>query len=233
MANTTYEELWRKVLLRLNKSDGRAQMAAKDGVNDAQRVIARVRDFDELIAYDRTSAATVASTSIYHIEDDLSLTRPKDIYSIKLMDSENSRKLIFVPSRRVDKIIPYPATLGEGRSKWYTRRGMNIELFRTPDDAYSLYIQHSQWPLKLSADGDNTSYSDVDDVIITLGHEMAEASLEGAVVDWDSRAEKLLAGAIREEITRPDREFIARPFDPKQQVYGEYWKQPFTLRDPS
>lgn len=231
---TTYEELYRKVLLRIDKDDGRALLAAKESVNDAHKDIARVWDVDELITCDTTSADTVADTKSYHIEDDFSLTRPKDIHDITLEDTSNTRSLIFKPLKWVRKHIPYPENMSTGKSTIYTRRGNYVELIPIPDDAYDLHITHSQWPTELTADSDETDYVDLDDVIIALATERTDAILKNITgVDWTARAKYLLAYAHNEDRTRPDEILVAQPFNIVSGIQStEPWKDPFVKKYP-
>ena len=116
---TTYKEFIRRVLINLQpRNDGIVVMAVEQAINDAQKVIACVKDFDELMTLDTTHATTVDGTKLYHIEDDFDLVRPKDLYSIRLMDESNSRKLDYVPFRAMDERIPYTEMTGEGRPKY-------------------------------------------------------------------------------------------------------------------
>lgn len=239
---TTLLELRRQVLIRLGKSDGKTVIAADQGINDAQVAIARVRDFDELMTLDKTNAVTIDGTSLYHITSGWTLVRPKDIYSIRLMDEDNSRKLKYVPPRELDEVIPYTDMVGEGRPNWYTRRGLYVELFRIPDAIYTLYVFHSQWPAALTADTDETPFLNLDDVITTLAADIATAILEeGIITDgWVSRAQQLLGSSLREEIVNPDRPIQAKPFDPSRRDWfdgsvvtsGEYWDNPFVKHQP-
>jgi len=231
---TTYGELIRRVLLNLQpRTDGIARIAVEQAINDAQKVIACVKDFDELMVLDTTNAATVDGTKLYHITDDLSLVRPKDIYSIRLMDEAESRKLEFVPYRSLDSRVPYTELVGEGKSKYYTIRGEYIELFAIPDDAYNLYIQHSQWPTVLEDKTDETDYSNIDYVIVALATDMAIASLEGGSNDWLTRANQLLGFAKREDDERPDQARFAQPFRATNPLPpGSYWLNPWVKEQP-
>ena len=234
MANTTYQELYQRVLLRLGNlaSDGRALLAAKEAVNTAHKAIARVQDFDELLVLDTTNAATVASTKTYHLEDDWGLTRPKDLLTVRYMDGNNSRKLTRLTARELDEKIPYVEGLGEQKPRWYIRRGNSVELIPVPDEAKDVYVYYSQWPKVLTEDSDTTSYSDLDDVIIALGTEIALAVLEGTHADWDARARAYLASAVKDNRSRPDRTWVARPFEVAPGVTGEPWKDPFVKSYP-
>lgn len=233
---TTYSELIRQTMLKLQpRSDGVTRLAVEQAINDAQRVIASVKDFDELMILDTSNATTTANTSLYNIDNDLGLTRPKDIYSIRLMDEDNSRKLTYVPFRRLDATIPYTTQVGTGRPDWYTIRGRYIELFKIPDDEYSLYVQHSRWPAAANyANADDaTPFLNIDYVIVTLAADMALASLEGGQSDWFQRAKSLLGIALSEEETRPDQTLVAQPFNPTYSgPIGEYWNNPWIKRQP-
>lgn len=229
---TTYDEFEKQILLKLKRDDGLAQIAVAAAINDALMVIALTHDFDELMYLDTANAATVANQSTYHLENDLALTRPKDIYSIRLMDEENSRKLQYVAANQLDELIPYTTQSGTGRSTHYTQRGKSIELFKIPDDAYSLYINHSRWPATLSNATDTPEYEHLDLVIIQLAAEMAASSLDGTIVDWQARAISMLGLRVREELAKPDQGLVARPFRINPPTYlGEYWLNPFVKHE--
>jgi len=234
MANTTYAELIRQVMMKLQpRSDGVTRLAVEQAINDAHKVIACIKDFDELKTLDTTHALTVANQKLYHIETDLALVRPKDIYSIRLMDEANSRKLIFVPLSELDSKVPYTELTGTGRSLYYTIRGRYVELYRIPDAVYHLYVQHSQWPTVLVDDTDQTDYIYIDHVIVTLAADMALASLEGGSGDWFARAKQLLGITLEEDETRPDQFYVAQPFEPtKRAPLGQWWLNPWVRRDP-
>ena len=231
---TTYGELKRQVFLKLQSSDGVTRLAVEQGINEAQKNIARVKDFDELVVLDTTNAFTDINKKSYHIETDLLLVRPKDIYSIRYMDAENSRKLDYVHPREIDDQIPYTEIFGTGRPSWYTVRGLYIELFRIPNAVKPLYISHSQWPSILTQDSDETPYCDLDDVIVALATDIARATVEeGGVTNWSQRARLLLGEATAEETVRPDQTFIAQPFNAKAPPpLGQYWLNPFIKKQP-
>ena len=229
---TTYKTLYQQVLLRLNSPDGRALIAAKTAINEAQKNIARAQDFDELIINDTANANTVANQSSYHPANDWLLTRPKDVLSIRLIDQSNSRKLTWVPPREFEDKIPYPEILGTGYANWYTKQGSNYVLIPAPSNIWPLYIRHTQWPLNLANDTDETQYENIDDVIIGLATDIAQAILEDvSIPDWAPRARQYLESASIEQESRPDRVFVAQPFNPLGSgagiSNGEYWNDPF------
>jgi hypothetical protein len=215
-------------------SDGKVLLAVEQAINEAHKVVADVKDFDELIVLDTTHALTVINKKSYHLETDLLLVRPKDIDTIRYMDDENSRKLIYIPPRELDLRIPYTEQVGTGRPRFYTRRGRYVELFRIPDAAKPLYVQHSQWPDTLTNDTDTTPYLRIDHVIVTLSTEIAQSIIAGmSVSSWSGRAKELLGLAINEEDTRPDNFLIAQPFEPTPKgPMGSYWLNPWVITDP-
>jgi len=231
---TTFKELRRQTLGKLEHSDGKAMLAVDQGINEAQKNIARVQDFDELIVLDTTHALTVASQKLYHLVTDLKLVRPKDIYSIRYMAEAESRKLTYVPPRKLDEEIPYTEIFSTGKPKWYTRRGKYIELFRIPDAVAPLYVLHSQWPAVLSADDDETPYENLDDVITTLGADIARSIIEeGVVSNWYQRAKELLGISLMEDVTRPDTTYVAQPFRARPvKLLGDYWLNPWVKKQP-
>lgn len=225
----TFLELKQQVQLRLGGHlDGKTTLAMEQAINHAHKVIADVHDFDELMILDTTNAFTVAEQKSYHIVDDLALVRPKDIYTIRYMDEDNSRKLEYVSLRHLDSNVPYTEMVGSGRPYWYTQRGRYIEFYRIPDEAKPLYIQHSQWPDTLAEDGDESPFLNIDQVIVPLAADMTLAIVEGLPVSsWTNRAQQLLGVGVLEEKIRPDRFFVAQPFGTTRRPVGEYWLNPF------
>lgn len=227
MANTSFGELKRRTLLGMSRTDGETLLAVEEAINTAHKVIASVKDYDCLMVLDTTNAVTVASQKLYHLETDLLLVRPKDIYSIRLMDDEESRKLTYVPFRELDERIPYTEQSGEGKPKWYTRRGEYIELYLIPDAAYDLYVMHSQWPAVLVDDTDLTPYPNIDHVIVSLAINIANEIQIGQITEWETIASRLLGLSSGEHATRPDEMLVAQPFTTKAPMPGEYWNNPW------
>jgi hypothetical protein len=228
----TFGEIKRRVLLSIDKPDGRAIMLVERGVNDALKIIAAIKDFDELKVLDTENAFTAVNTKSYHIVNDLNLTRPKDIYSIRYMDEGNSRKLDYISPSKLDNDIPYTELVGYGRPSWYTIRGRYVELFRIPDSIKPLYISYSQWPEVLRLDSDEIPFLNIDYAIVNLSRDIAQASIEGmGSVDWTQRAQQLLGIGINEETSRPDQIFKMQPFDKPSYKPNEYWADPFYKGD--
>ena len=140
-----------------------------DFLNWGQERIARAYSFDELNA-NQESAVTVVSVKRYPLVTgtyNLGLVRPKDITSIRLIDSENSRKLRRWNDRKFDTRFPRPENYSTGRPSIYMQHATNLEMFRIPDAAYSLYIRYPQWPIDLALSSSSTAYEHKDQLLIT------------------------------------------------------------------
>lgn len=172
-----------------------------DFLNWGQERIARSYNFQEL-NIDISTSVTVSSIKTYPMITgtyNLGLTRPKDIESIRLIDSQNSMRLERWGVRKFDKNFPQPSTYSNGRPTIYIRHGYNIEFFRIPDAAYSLYIRYPQWPTSLTGDSSVSDYEYKDQLIITA------AILEGYlhfeeyndVQVWSQRFLGLLSDSVK------------------------------------
>lgn len=160
-----------KRLSSASVSGASLEARARTYLDWAQRRIARFHSFYELDAL-QESAATVASVKRYPLTtgtNNLGLTRVKDIHSIRLIDSENSRNLIRWSYRKFDRIYPRPENYSTGRPHIYVRDGNNIEMYRIPDDAYTLYIRYPQWPTPFTSGSQTSDYDNKDELIITAG----------------------------------------------------------------
>jgi hypothetical protein len=256
--STTFRELKRRVLLGIpnpyivaqqqarktildvtqstntvSKSEGEVLLCVEQGLNDAQQYLAKIHDFPEMMVNDKTSAVTADGVAEYNLITTWGLIRPKDIHSIRLMDTTQSRKLSWIPPAVVDKELPYPTSLGEARSTYYTLRGLVCEIIPTPDAVYSLYIYYSQYPALLHVDTDTALFLQADDVLIALGREIALSYLEGTSVDWIQRAKDLLSKTLKGDETRSDQARVAQPFRVgSSRPMGEYWNDPFVNKNP-
>jgi hypothetical protein len=131
--------------------------------------IARAYNFDELNATLET-AVTVASVKTYPMitgTNNLGMVRPKDITSIRLIDSQNSRQLTRKSQKWFDQRFPLPTNYATGHPSLYIKFGNQLELFRIPDAAYSLYTRYSQWPSLLSTTSSTSDFDTKDQLLIT------------------------------------------------------------------
>ena len=209
-----------------------------DFLNWGQQRMARFHSFHELNAtYE--SAATVDGVKRYPLvtgTNNLGLTRPKDIQSIRLIDGENSRKLERWSDRKFDKWYPRPENFSEGRPYIYIRYGNNVEMFRIPDAAYDLYIRYPQWATTLSSSSQVSDFENKDQLLVTSG------ILEGYLhfeeytdaQTWYQRFLGQLSDAVHVEGDvdwEPDAEEFSRM--PGGYRSGEPWLDPYaSIGDP-
>ena len=203
-----------------------------DFLNWGQDRICRAYSFDELDILNE-SAATVASVKVYPLTtgtNNLGLTRPKDISSIRLIDSENSIKLVRWSDRKFDRVYPRPANFATGRPRIYIRWGSNLEFFKIPDAVYSLAIRYPQWAAELSSTSSTSSFEYKDQLIITSG--ILEGYLHFEEYNdadvWLQKFLGLLSDCIRAE-GDTDWETQADEFSMKRGGYysGEPWIDPY------
>lgn len=209
-----------------------------DFLNWGQQRMARFYSFNELNTYTE-SAATVASVSRYPLTsgtNNLGLTRPKDIQSIRLIDGTNSRTLVRKSTRWFDKQYPLVTNFADARSSIYIRWGNDVELFRRPDAAYTLYIRYPQWASELTAGSTASDFENKDQLLITMA--IMEGYLHFEQYDdaqiWLQKGLGLLMDAVRAE-GNIDWEPEAQAMGEGRGGYssGEPWLDPYSnISDP-
>ena len=213
------------------------QTRVRTYLNWAQKRIARSYNFHELNTLN-TTAVTVDGTLRYPLTtgtSNLGLTGIKDINSIRLIDDANSRKLVRWSYRKFDQYYPQPTNYATARPRLYARWGDFIELFRIPNDEYSLYIRYSKWPTDFSTGGQTSDYSNKDQLIYTAGVLETYLALEEYtdVAIWMVKYRGRLTDAIRVE-GDVDWAPEAEPHDARVSYdSGEPWLDPYgDPRDP-
>lgn len=157
-----------KALTASSRSGAQLQTRILRYVNWTQQRIARHFSFDELKTI-QESAATVTDVKRYPLEtgtNNLGLTKVKDIESLKIMDSENSRKLDLWSYRRFDKAFPRPENFASDRPWLYIRYQREVELFKVPNAVYTLEIRHSKWATDMANDANVSEFLEKDDLIV-------------------------------------------------------------------
>lgn len=226
---TQYSELIRRCLIGFPRTDGEAILAIQQSINDSIQAIAALEEASSLLVTTETAADTVDGTKSYTLTT-LGLTRPKNIYSIRLEDTTNSRKLKYVNPQHLDEEIPYPEGQSEGKPLWYTQFGDTIELFPIPDAAYDIWIRYSQWPVALADGTDESPYgAEWDYIIVFLAKDIANAYLNGEYIVATDRAAQYLKLGMKAAREKPDSKMVARPFNAAgdSKVIGNYYEDPF------
>lgn len=189
-------------------------------INFAQDMMCRQHDFQELQT--RTDDTTTADTATYTLS-----SRPRSIYSVRIQDGTNSRKLSYVDIREWDRLIPKPDEYSSSRPVHYTMWQNKIEFWRVPDDSYDLIIRWSKWPTALSGSSDTSDYEHKDDIIVCLATSWAFKSLgeRDKMRFWGDHAWRQLAAGIQLDMHDPDRDIV--PTSEMQSIMTDYWKDPF------
>lgn len=203
-----------------------------DFLNWGQQRIARSYNFDEL-NINQESAVTVADIKRYPMitgTNNLGLVRPKDIASLRLIDAHNSLTLKRVTPRWFDIRFPQPTNYSTGRPEMYTRYGSNLELFRIPDDAYTLYIRYPRWAADLDSASQTSDFEYKDQLLISAGILEGYLHFEeyNDVTIWAQRFTGQLSDAIKTQGDM-DWEPQSEPFNSGVggHTSGEPWIDPF------
>ena len=190
-------------------------------INWGQKFVARQGTFREMI-YEDTSMSTTSGFKSYPYP-----TRLKELFSMRLLDGANSRKLELYTVRRFDRDVPYPEQFSTGRPIYYIDKGPNFDLNRIPDAAYHLNLVYARFPVDLSGNSDTSMLVDKDDLILAAATMFAlitirakdEAQAWGQTFNflWDS----VISGEVKKVDWLPEM-VKTQPVS----FLGEYWKNP-------
>lgn len=183
----------------------------------AQRRIARHYNFHELTII-KDSTLTADTKRYVWTDSPISLTRPKDIGMIILLDSANSRRMHRVAYKSYVNRFPRPENYSSGIPRIYTRVGNNLEFFYIPDAAYDIRIIYPQWPTPFTSSSQTSDFENKDELLIVMTvmetylalEEYTDAAawfnkglgmLNDAVkvegdIDWEPQAEPIDLGGI-------------------------------------
>lgn len=190
-------------------------------LNLAQDQMTRSHDFSELEVL--SQASTVASQKTLDLPD-----KPLSVISLRLIrGSSLSKKLIFIPPRRWDKIIPEPEWHVTGEPSYYTVFRDVIEMYRIPNAVYTLRLRWIKRPTPFSTTTDIASdFERKDDIIVSFATSWAFRSLgEHEKADkWWRGAVYSLKSALKQDWPGPDFEISGEGVPA---TVGEYWKDPF------
>ncbi len=199
-------------------------------LNWSQKRIARFYSFHELNKL-ITTAATVADVKRYPLvtgTNNLGLVRPKDISSIRLVDGAYSRKLTRWSTRKFDTKFPYPEQYSTARPTIYHRDGYYVEMFKTPNDAYTLHIRYPQWAVDFTSGTQVSDFLDKDQVLVAAGIFETYFALE-EYTDAKICYSKFL-GLLKDAVHASgdiDWEPQAEPHEADRYQSGEPWIDPY------
>lgn len=148
-------------------------------VNRAQLWIARRAD---LLNFDYTTS-TVANQQSYAFPPQI-----RRIFTMRLLDGLNSRKLACVLPWEMDRKVPSPSSLTSARSWFYVpfKETLTFQLFPLPDNVYTLELRCSQYPTDLVTATSVSQYTNCDDAIVAYATMFAFRWLQETsdAADW-------------------------------------------------
>jgi len=162
-------------------------------------------------------------------------TNMKDIFSLTLIDGASSRKLLYVYPREFDLKVPYPEQTTEGRSAYYVDYGVNFELYRIPDKAYTLNLRCSVYPSDFTSDSSTSALLRKDSLICacaTMFGFLSLRELEDATYWKNEVIVPLYQASITSDHDAEDWVCVARGFDTRAERVGEYWSNPLVRSVP-
>lgn len=198
-------------------------------LNLAQQRLARLHDFDEM---EKISLSTFPYTNT-PADKYMSLPGIREVYSFKLIDAQQSRKLRQVEPRMWNTVIPAPQSFTRYKPTHYTVWANTIVLYPLANAAgIPCELWWTKWPTDFS-DSDLNATSDYlqkDEILIELALVYAYNSLakvDDAQSHWQ-RAMPLIGEALHTDMSKPDLDIRPGPsLDEALQLPGEYWNDPF------
>ena len=209
-------------------TDGLSDASINTWLNWGQGYIADLHTYEEMRKIH--TGATTASQKRYGFPLNM-----KDIYSIALIDGASSRKLIYVSPREFVSKVPYPEQTTKGRSAYYVDYGINFELYRIPDKAYTLELRSSVYPVDFASDSSTSSLYRKDLLIVAVATWFGFLSLretEDADYWLNTVIPPLYRASLESDHDAEDWTPIARGFDTKLDRIGEYWSNPLVRTMP-
>lgn len=190
-------------------------------LNFAQDQLARYHQFDELeTLVETTTTAGVGTLSLP--------SKPLDIRSLRLIDGSQSRKLTYYTPRQFDAMVPDTSWYATERPSIYTAYRRTVELWRIPNDSYTVYLRYKAYPTAFSEGDDDTSdFEGMDDILIALATSWAFRSLGESekASYWVGVAAKGMQLARNADLFRTD--YAPSGTASVNLPAGEYWNNPF------
>lgn len=208
---------------------GRTDLDSRLGrvLNMAQQRLARMHDFDEFEIISTSPISNTRNNSDKYI----TLPLKREIYSLVLLNSTSSTKMIQRTPQWWDRIITAPEYFSRGVPHSYNVWNNTIELFPLPDTTYTLRLRWTKWPTDMSAGADVSDFLRKDEILIELTLVYLFRSLgkeEDAIKHW-KMAELLVDEAKTIDDSKPDLNIVPGPSDIQVAGSGnpEPWNNPF------
>jgi hypothetical protein len=209
----------------LGGSDGRDDVTSARKVialNIAQEQATRYYNWRELESV-QTGTLTASTKTLTFP------TNPRNILSFRLdLDGSRSRKLIHIPVRMWDRMIPEPEAHTEGVPEYYTYYGNAAEMWRIPDSNYKYELRYTAWPTDFTTGSDVASdLLGKDDALLALATSWLLSSLgeHTRARSWFVRGRAVLKDARSQDIKQTDLGAAGKTAGVS--LIGEYWENPW------
>lgn len=209
-------------------TDGVSDARINRWINWAKDYLADLHTYEEMRVRDTSKSTTGSDNSLAWP------TRMKDLYSATVQDGARSRKLIYVPARDFDRVVPRAATYTENLPEWYVDYGSSFELFPIPNTTYNVPMRISQYPIDFADDDAVCALLRKDALITAIAttfgfwtlREIEDASYWGGEL-----VPALYEASLTGDHSAEDWVPIARGFGgAPATVTGQWWTNPFTGR---
>ena len=199
-------------------------------VNWAQNYLADLHTYEEMKVR-TTDSVTVASSNSLAWP-----TRMKDLYTATVQDGSSSAKMIYVPARSFDVIVPRAVANSEGKPVYYVDYGSSFELYPIPDAVYTINLRFSRYPEELALDADESDMLRKDALITAMATTFGFWSLrevEDAAYWGGELVPPLYDASLMSDHNAEDWVPIMRGFGGggnSVPMIGDWWTNPFMGR---
>lgn len=201
-------------------------------INLAQQRLARIHDFDEMEVISTTVVTNTSSDNDKY----LSLPFKREVYSIVLLNNENSRKLIQRTPQFWDRRLPMPEYWARDIPQDYIIWGNTVEIWPLPDQSYTIRMRWSQWPTPLVNPNDVSMFVNKDELLIAFALLYINNSLGkiDEAMKYATIIRSLLTESTQLDDTKPDLNILPSASDAQVIQDGGLgstpWLDPFVRR---
>jgi hypothetical protein len=165
----TYEGLYKRILLKLSRTDGVAVLAAREAVNTGIQLAALAYEPSEL----RIEGTLTTATDGQALDLSSVLTR---FLRMERVYNATGKNNVFPLSFEELEMLWLPTT---GCVQYYALFGNNFYYKPYPTSAETLNVSYLQYPASLEEDSDEFPYTEsLVDFVLTTGTAFAQASID-------------------------------------------------------
>lgn len=166
--------------------------------NKAQNFMAREVDWEELES--RVDSAFVIGQTEYTLAE-LSLSTYRNIYTFMVLDDSQYYEIQYITPVDWDRIVGPNVSGTSGKPTIFTIWNRNIEVYPSPDEAYTVRLRYYSYPVDVVSDTDSPSVTQADAVLVALTTAFCFLTLEQQKMSdtWLSQAVSILSLYKKEE----------------------------------